>query len=431
MQSTPASPADIRIFDVATLIRPYEAYRVLRDEAPVFAIPEMGMHYVTRYDLIREALKDTGTYSSRFDNFLGLARIAAIAALPEETQAELKAINEEMVELPPTMLTLDEPEHTKYRSLVSQLFTGSQVKTAEGQVRAVIEANLEAMLAAAEHNGGEIDFMQAFAFPVPLTIISDRLGIPEEDREFFYDAATAAAAGLRMSPVAAEEEVRRARLAVDLQQLLIRLIEARRLDPRDDMISILANSTLADEDRQLTHGECISILNQFLVAGHETTTSTFGWGMLILCRQPQIQDELRADPKLIRTFVEETLRFEAPVQGLPRLVTRDTELGGYPIKAGEFVMLRYGAANRDERQFENPDVVDVHRKKAGMQLAFGSGTHHCIGAPLARQELTLGFPALLERMQNIRLAPGHPEPEAEPSMILRNLPHLHIQFERR
>jgi len=333
--------------------------------------------------------------------------------------------------LPPTMLTLDEPEHTKYRSLVSQLFTGSQVKTAEGQVRAVIEANLEAMLAAAEHNGGEIDFMQAFAFPVPLTIISDRLGIPEEDREFFYDAATAAAAGLRMSPVAAEEEVRRARLAVDLQQLLIRLIEARRLDPRDDMISILANSTLADEDRQLTHGECISILNQFLVAGHETTTSTFGWGMLILCRQPQIQDELRADPKLIRTFVEETLRFEAPVQGLPRLVTRDTELGGYPIKAGEFVMLRYGAANRDERQFENPDVVDVHRKKAGMQLAFGSGTHHCIGAPLARQELTLGFPALLERMQNIRLAPGHPEPEAEPSMILRNLPHLHIQFERR
>lgn len=420
----------IQPFSVETLIRPYEAYQTLRDEAPVLAIPEMGMHYVTRYDLVRQALKDTETYSSKFDSFLGLARVASLSALPEETQAELRAINSEMIELPPTMLTLDEPEHTKYRSLVSRLFTGSQVKTAEAQVRAVIETRLQNMLAKAGDSGGEIEFMEAFAFPVPLTIISDRLGIPEEDRAFFYDAATAAAAGLRMSAVSPDEEIRRARLAVDLQQLLIGLIESRRLDPRDDMISLLANSRLADEDRQLSHGECISILNQFLVAGHETTTSTFGWGMLILCRQPQLQDELRENLQLIRTFVEETLRYEAPVQGLPRLVTRDTELGGYPIKAGEFVMLRYGAANRDERQFEDPDTVNVHRKKAGMQLAFGSGIHHCIGAPLARQELTLGFPALLEQMKNIRLAPGHPEPEAEPSMILRNLPHLHIRFDR-
>ncbi len=430
MSKATTSLDDIRIFDVDTLIRPYESYQLLRDEAPVFAIPEMGMHYVTRYDLIREALKDTDTYSSKFDGFLGLARIAAISALPEAVQAELKAINREMIELPPTMLTLDEPEHTRYRSLVSQLFTGSQVKTAEAQVRAVIDDKLQSMLAAADANGGEVEFMREFAFPVPLTIISDRLGIPDEDRAFFYDAATAAASGLRMSPISAEEEIRRAHLAVDLQKLLVRLIEARREDPRDDMITILATSVLEDEGRPLTHGECISILNQFLVAGHETTTSTFGWGMLILCQQPELQDELREDPGLIRTFVEEALRYEAPVQGLPRLVTRDTELGGYPIKAGEFVMLRYGAANRDERQFEDPDTVNVHRKKAGMQLAFGSGIHHCIGAPLARQELTLGFPALLEQIRNIRLAPGHPEPEAEPSMILRNLPHLHIQFER-
>ena len=148
-----------------------------------------------------------------------------------------------------------------------------------------------------------------------------------------------------------------------------------------------------------------------------------------LCRQPELQDQIRGNPALIKTFVEEALRIEAPVQGLPRLVTCDTELGGYPLKAGSMIMLRYGAANRDERQFENPDQVDVHRKKAGMQLAFGSGIHHCIGAPLARQELTLGFPALLEHMENIQLAPGHPEPEAEPSMILRNLPRLHIRFE--
>ena len=266
---------------------------------------------------------------------------------------------------------------------------------------------------------------------MPLRIIADRLGIPEDDRPFFDDAATAAASGLRMSPLTGEEMVRRAQLAIDLQKLLVRLIEARREDPRDDMITILANSKLEDDDRHLTHGEALSILNQFLVAGHETTTSTFGWGMLLLCKNPHLQNELRGEPKLVRTFVEEALRIEAPVQGLPRIVTRDTELGGYPIKAGQFVMLRYGAANRDERQFPNPEAVDVHRQKAGMQLAFGSGVHHCIGAPLARQELNLGFPALLERMQNIRMNPDKAAPRAEPSFILRNLPYLHIQFERR
>ena len=273
--------------------------------------------------------------------------------------------------------------------------------------------------------------MAGFANPVPLQIISERLGIPMEDRAFFYDAATCAASALRMSPLSNDEMLRRAKVAVDLQKLLVRLVEERRSDPREDMITILANSKLEDEDRQLTHGEILSILQQFLVAGHETTTSTFGWGMLLLCKNPELQDRLRGNPAGIKVFVEEALRIEAPVQGLPRLVTKDTELGGLEIKAGAFVMLRYGAANRDERQFENPDEVDIDRKKAGMQMAFGSGVHHCIGAPLARQELNLGFPALLDRMENIRLAPGHDEPKAEPSIILRNLPELHIEFDPR
>jgi len=427
-EATETTPAleDIRLFDIPTLIQPYQAYKRLRDDRPVYHVPEMNIHVVTRYDLVREAIRDTQTYSSRFDGFLQTSQQLAFQSAPPEVQAELIRINEQMIPIPPTMLTLDEPEHTKYRSLVSQLFTGSQIKQSEPHVRNVIEEAAERFV-----RSGNPDFMEGFAFPVPLRIISDRLGIPEEDRPFFYDAATAAAAALRLSPLPPEEMVRRAQLAVDLQKLLVRLVEARRVEPRDDMISILANSKLEDENRHLTHGEALSILNQFLVAGHETTTSTFGWGMLLLCRNPQLQDEIRGDAKLVRTFVEEALRLEAPVQGLPRLVTRDTELGGYPLKAGEMVMLRYGAANRDERQFENPDEVDVRREKAGMQLAFGSGVHHCIGAPLARQELNLGFPALLERMSNIRLSPDHGEPEAEPSFILRNLPHLYIAFDRR
>ncbi|MDX1581620.1 MAG: cytochrome P450, partial [Alphaproteobacteria bacterium] len=221
---------------------------------------------------------------------------------------------------------------------------------------------------------------------------------------------------------------RRARLAVELQNYLIDRIEDRRKEPKDDMIGIVANAKLEDEDRVLNHGECISILNQFLVAGHETTTSTFGFGMYILCRHPELADQIRGDSKRIRTFVEEALRLEAPVQGLPRVVTKDTVLGDTKLKAGDMIMLRYGAANRDERHFESPDECDVHRKNAGSQLAFGSGIHHCVGAPLARSELNIGFSMMLERMENFRLSRT---PEVEPSFILRSFPELWIEFDKR
>jgi cytochrome P450 len=416
--------SDIQLFDIPTLKDPWEAYARLRDAAPVYEVPGFGLHVVTRYDLIRKVIKDTQTYSSKFDTVLNLSREMAFQSASKSVQDDLIRLNGEMIEIPPTMLTLDEPEHTKYRSLVSKLFTVSQIKKAEAAVQAVIDETLESFV-----DRGPVDFMEAFASHVPLRIIADRLGIPEDDRELFNDGATAAAAGLKLTPLEPDEMVRRAQVGVDLQNLLVRIVEDRRADPREDMITILANTNLEDEDRPLTHGECLSILNQFLVAGHETTTSTFGWGMLLLCRNPEAQTALRADPSLTKTFVEEALRLEAPVQGLPRLVTQDTELGGVELKAGQQIMIRYGAGNRDERQFENPDALDLHRKKAGMQLAFGSGVHHCIGAPLARQELNLGFPALLKRMGNIRLASGHPAPEAEASFILRNLPELHIDYE--
>jgi cytochrome P450 len=151
--------------------------------------------------------------------------------------------------------------------------------------------------------------------------------------------------------------------------------------------------------------------------------------MLNLIRQPELVDRLRGNDKLIRTFVEETLRLEAPVQGLPRLVTRDTDLGGYALKQGDMLMLRFGAANRDERQFPNPDSLDVDREKPGLQMAFSSGVHHCIGAPLARQELNLGFQALLDAFSSFRLDESKAAPVADPSIILRGVPHLHIRYD--
>jgi cytochrome P450 len=273
--------------------------------------------------------------------------------------------------------------------------------------------------------------MRVFAFPVPLRIIADRLGVPPADRAFFYDGATAAASLLRMTVPPPDEMLRRAKLGVELQDYMVDLVESRRDDPREDMATTLAQAMLEDEGRPLDRAEIWSILNQFLVAGHETTTSAFGAGMLLLCRSPELPGLLRGDAERIRVFCEEVLRLEAPVQGLPRRVTRDTELGGHALAEGDLLMLRYGAANRDERRFPGPDEVDLEREHPGSHLAFGSGTHHCPGAPLSRQELNRGFAALLERMQDLRLARGHPEPKAEPSFLLRSLPELWIEFDRR
>ena len=427
----PTPRTAVSLSDPATLVDPYPAYRTLRDTAPVHFEPDFGAWIVTRYDLVREALRDTATYSSEFGDFLAQAQKIAFRSAPAEVQQRLVALNRRMIPLPPTMLTLDEPRHTQFRSLVSQLFTGSQVRRGESTVRRVIDAGIARLAAASQADGhATADFVAAFALPVPLEIIADRLGIPADDREFFNAAAAAAADALRLTPLAPEQMVHRAQLAVDLQQLLVSLVDARREAPADDMIGILANAMLEEEDRRLTHGEILSILNQFLVAGHETTTSAFAWGMLILCRNPELQDGIRGDTARIRTFVEEALRLEAPVQGLPRLVTRQTQLGDTTLEPGSLVMLRFGAANRDEREFENPDLVDIHRAKAGRQLAFGSGIHHCIGAPLARQELNLGFAALLGAFDGFRLHDG-PEPEAEPSFILRNLPRLAVRYRPR
>ena len=421
-----ASLSDINLFDDNTLIDPWEAYDRLREHAPVYYMTDLNIHVVTRYDLLMQAARDVETFSSQFGDFLRASQMRAFAAAPPEVQKEVSKHDAKMVVQPATLLSADPPVHGKYRSLVDKLFTAGQVRKMEPFVQGIIDDTIDDFI-----DEGEIDFIDRFAFPIPLKIIADRFGIPEADHPLFFSGATALASGLRATVPSHEEMIRRAKLGVELQQFLIALLEEKRKKPSDDMISLLGEVRLEDEDRPLNHGEVISILQQFLVAGHETTASSFGFGMHLLCLNPGAEDKIRGEKKGIRTFCEETLRIEAPVQGLPRVVTKDTELGGFPLKKGDMIMLRYGAANRDERQFTCPNDLDITRKNAGSQLAFGSGIHHCPGASLARQELNLGFGSLLERAGNFRLAPGHLEPKAEPSFILRNLPHLYVQFDRR
>ncbi len=418
--------SNVNIFDPAVLMNPYGAYKELRAGPALHFVPGLNVHVATRYEIIREIIRDTKTFSSEYGVFFDTMRAAGIASATPEVRAELERIEKQIIPQVPTMITLDEPGHTQYRSLVSALFTARETRKSEAAVRAVVDETVASLGSATK-----IEFMENFAGPIPLRVIAQRLGIPEEDTAAFNRGATAAASSLRLTPLTGDQMIERAEIAVDLQELLVRLIEERRSEPTEDMISILANSKLEDEGRYLEHGETLSILGQFLVAGHETTTSAFGWAMLLLCKNPGVEEQIAADPKALGIFVEETLRLEAPVQGLPRLVTQDTQVEGYDLKAGDIVFLRYGSANRDERKFEDADNIDLARAKAGAHFAFGGGVHACIGAPLSRQELNLGWTALLEHGKNFRLADGHPEPQAEMSFILRNLPELHVEFDLR
>jgi len=421
-----ADLSDIQLSSEETLIDPWDAYKRLRDNAPVFRAKDLGLTIVSRYDLIMEVIKDPETYSNA-SPFVGEVQIRGLLSAPPDVQKQLMELQADRVPPANTLLTADPPIHGRYRSQVSSLFSAGRVKKMQPFVDEIVAESIDGFI----DEEDAIDYVKRFAFPVPLRVIADRLGVPPEDHAFFFDAATAMAALLRMTTPPPEEMLRRAHQNKELENYLIALVEKRRSDPKDDLCSALGAARLEEEDRPFNGSEVWSILSQFLVAGHETTSSTFGFAMQLLCENPDLQDRIRGDEKLIRNFVEEALRLEAPVQGLPRLVTKDTELAGVALEKGETLMLRFGAGNRDERQYPNPDEVDLDRPHPGAHLSFGSGTHHCPGAPLSRQELNRGFLGLLDRMENFRLSPAHPAPKPEPSLILRNLPELWIEFDRR
>ena len=414
--------AEYNLFDPETLKCPYEFYRRLRTEAPVYKVPGVGLYLVSKYELIREVVKNTAVWSSSV--------AAGIPPMPlsepnGDIERQIQAIMRSDRALEPTLLSVDPPDHAKHRTLVNKMFSASRVKTLVPYIDGVVASLIDSFI-----DDGAVEFMSRFAAPLPLEIIRDQLGVPEADKAFFNRAAESAAEFLSLTPLTPERALERAQLNHDLQLYFLEKCEERRREPRDDMLTILVES-LYEGERHLRDGEILSILQQFLVAGHETTTSALGAGMRLLIEQPQQLAQLIENPTRIANFVEEVLRLESPVQGLMRIALQDTSLGGVELPKGSVIMLRYGAANRDEAVFDDPDRLDVCRGNANRQLAFGSGVHACVGAPLARQEMISAFDAILRRMRRFALDARYPEPDNDPSFLLRGLNSLHITFERR
>lgn len=415
--------ADFNPLDPETLECPYPFYEALHAEAPVHPIPEMGLVVVSTFDLIREVVHDPATYSSAMPT--GPVDLPGIGREPEDAElAELRAKTARSGA--PTLLAADPPWHARYRSLVNKALSARRVAGMEGYVREIVTDLIDGFI-----DDGKVDFTSQFADELPMAVIADQIGVPRSDLRDFKKRADLAIGGIERT-IPPEEERAVLRAGLEMQEYFLMRAEERRRDPKDDILTTLATAELETDEgpRPLNDAEILSILQQLQVAGKETTAHLIGSTMLLFIENPEQLAKVRERPELIGNMTEEALRMESPVRALFRTTTRETTLGGVALPAKTTLMLIYGAANRDEREFAEAARFDVERENARNQLAFSAGPHYCIGAALARLEIRVAFEEVLRRMTNFRLDPDHAPPRHEPSYILRGLQELHIRFDK-
>ncbi len=403
-------------FDPAILLDPYPYFARLRAEAPVFRDPKTGIVFVSTHAAVIEVDRQPLVFSNGFGAQL---RQGAGAPDPEEV-----AILQRGWIVPDTLLTADPPVHTRFRKLAGKAFTFKRVETMAGYIAAVAHALIDGFA-----DQGRCEFKSAFANRLPMTVIADALGVPREDMPTFHRWSEAFVVQLgRVADRAARLEA--ARLIVEFKRYFADVIERKRRAPTDDIISDLVHADLAEEGdaRKMELSELLSILQQFLVAGNETTAHALAAGLYYLIRDADLRGRLAADATLVPAFVEETLRFLSPTNNMWRVATRDAEIAGVPVGKNQLILLRYGCANRDAAQFPDPEQFDIDRPNGRAHLAFGAGIHTCIAAPLARKELSVAFPILIERLRNVRLRPGA-DIVYEPNILLRGVKSLPIEFD--
>ncbi|MBO6657347.1 MAG: cytochrome P450, partial [Pseudomonadales bacterium] len=228
-----------------------------------------------------------------------------------------------------------------------------------------------------------------------------------------------------------EEEQWSVEMEIEAQHYFQKIFDRLREEPDDSLLSVLVNREIPEWGRTLTDNELhAEMMADTFVGGSETTTNAIGYGMKLLIDNPQVWEKLKSDPdKYLRTFCEEVVRLEGPVQGLFRMAANDVEMHGVTIPKGAMVNIRYAAANRDEREFECPEQLDLEREKPGRHVGYGSGIHHCLGAPLARRELFWAFRALIDRVDDMRFVEGKNSFEVAPSFSLRAMKELHVEFD--
>jgi cytochrome P450 len=390
---------------------PYPWYRELRERARALRT-SFGPLVLSGYDECLAALRDPrlgrGT-TARMRGEIPEPSFGGIEVDAEHRQAFFeRAMN--------NMLFADPPDHTRLRKLVSRAFTPQRVERLRDDVQRLIDGFVDTMA-----DAGEVDVMTVLAFPLPVTVIGELLGVPEADRAGFQPLVRAGVAAL--DPTTGGALIDEAIAASDtMRDYFADLLAARRRVPTDDLMSGMAASREAGDE--LSDEEIISTALLLFAAGFETTTNLIGNGLLALLRHPDQQRRWRDDPALDRTGVDELLRWDSPVQLNMRTALEPADVSGEPLARGDIVIVLQAAANRDPDHFADAESLDVGRVD-NVPLSFGWGIHHCLGAPLARLEGEVVFGTLLRRFSSIELLDD--APRVRPNLTLRGLESLHVR----
>ncbi len=398
-------PVDVT--DVTFKANPFPFYAQLRAEAPVFPVSlptKQRAWLITRYDDVLNALKD-----ERF------AKDPRNAMTPEQLK-KVPWVPSMFKPLEHNMLDLDSPDHTRLRELVHKAFTPRLIE----QMRDQIQALTDELLDGAERSGG-MDVIADFALPLPLTMIGRILGVPAQDnRKFHRWTKTLISGGTNRNLFVLIPSVMR------FMGYMKKLIKERRANPNDDLVTALVQAK--DGSDQLSEDEILAMIFLLLIAGHETTVNLIGSGTLALLEHPDQRALLRHEPALIKTAIEELVRFVCPVEMATERYAREAiTIAETTIPRGELVMAVIGSANRDPNYFDNPDSLDITRTN-NKHLAFGHGVHYCLGASLARHEGQIAISSLVQRMPNLRLNIARDQLRWRGTFVLRGLEALPVSF---
>ncbi|MCW2854231.1 MAG: Cytochrome [Nocardioides sp.] len=395
-----------RLFETQVVQCPFPSYRAMQADSPVVKLPDSDVYLVVGYDDCVDVLDDPTVFSSKIG-----------PGLRQKPSPAARAVLARGHRIVRTLLTNDPPSHNRYRALVARAFTARRVAVLEPGVLRVVQGLLDTF-----DSAETVDFVQHFAQPLPLLVISEFLGVPAEDLDTFKRWSDDAAAVLG-GTLSEARQVEVNSSLVELLQYFAERAAERRAAPAADFLSTLV---LAD-DGGLSVEEIVAIAYVVLVAGNETTVNLLSSVMLLLLQDGELFERVNADRSLIPKVVEEALRLQSPVQGFPRLATVDTEIHGVPVPAGSQVMVMIGAANRDPAKFKDPDAVSLEGDRPTVgHIAFGKGIHFCLGAALSRLEAEIALNAFLDRYPQARLADPAFLPRYEDNAILRSLIELPI-----
>lgn len=409
---------------------PYAYFDYLRDQSPVVREPHQGIVMVTGYNEALEVYNDPARFSSCMSTTGPFAGCPIPLAGREND--DISGLIEEYRDQTPfsdQLPTMDPPEHTAHRALLMSLITPKRLKENEDFMWKLADEQIDTFL-----SRGACEFMDAFAQPFAVLVVSDLLGVPPEDRVEFrkhlirveQESGGAVVGGT-------DGEVTHGPL-VFLYDKFSAYIEDRRRNPREDVLTGLAKATFPGGGVPEPI-EVARVAANLFSAGQETTVRLLSYAFKVIGERPDIQQRLRADRSLIPNFVEECLRIEGPVKGDFRLAKKPTSLGGVDIPAGTFLYISNSAANRDSRKFENPGEFELDRKNARLHVAFGAGRHACPGAPLARAETVVALNRMFDRTSDIRIDEKVHGPAGArrysylPTFILRGLTHIAIEFD--